>query len=84
MFFPTTVHRILLGCYATIVKGLIFDKRLFQVPNYGDYHDSRIMATIILSVHLVLGIVCNDKLFPRIAVDQLARVQRFVSLTILT
>lgn len=88
MFFPTTVHR---GYYLVvmplchIVKGLnVRFKSLTMAMETTIMHDLRIMTTIILSMHLILVIVCNDKLFPRIAVDQLARMQCLICLAILT
>lgn len=41
---------------------------------------ANMMAAIVLVAHLVLCIVCNDKLFAHIAVSQLARVRRSVSI----
>jgi len=41
---------------------------------------ANMMAAIVLVAHLVLCIVCNDKLFAHIAVSQLVRVRRSVSI----
>ncbi|KAG2338849.1 hypothetical protein BDR05DRAFT_677520 [Suillus weaverae] len=46
------------------------DKRPFQVLTMGLLNPaSNLIATLIVFVHLVPGIVCNGKFFPRIAVD---------------